>query len=229
MSAPQLACVNIVLQRKLQEQAEVNLATIANTPRGGCAGAGILVEMPVATCESPNVSGPVLDWIFPVVVIENPALNYASPTPDWPAKGTHVDAERWLQMVLDVVHHHADERYGTFSVDRSAIKFTNEWPTQIAYRSPFSLPKAKTQPTLKVGQLSGSIAGGTCTLTCVADPTARIFYTLDGSFPGNENGGVASSRLYTGPFAVPAGVAAVRAVGYLVGKNQSAAKYLLNS
>lgn len=229
LSADCLKTVNIVLQRKEQEQAEVNLATIMNTPRGGCAGAGILIEMPLASCNANNTDEAPLDWIFPVVVIENPQLNYASPTADWSAKGTFVDAERWLQMVKDVVHNHADERYGTFKVDADAVKFTNEWPGMIAYRMPFMLPKAKSIATQRVGQIQGSIVAGTCTLACAADSDARIFYTLDGSYPTNENGQNPNSRRYTAPFAVQAAVPCVRAVGYKVGKNQSAAKFLLNS
>lgn len=229
LSSDQLLTVNVVLQRKMHEESEIDMATIFSTPRGGCSGAGVLVEMPLATCESKNVDGPVLDWIFPVLIIENPNMNYASPTPTFPARGTFLDAERILQRVLDEVHNTADEFYGTFQVDRDAVKFVSDFPGCLAYRAPFTLLKAKSLQTARVGQIQGGIADGQCTLSCANDPDADIWFTTDGSSPANGNGGNPKSLLYSGPFAVDDSVAAVRARGYKAGKIGSATKYLLNS
>jgi hypothetical protein len=202
-SADSLLTVNVKEFREMQLQSEVDVTKIYTTVRNGRTGCGVLVEMPVAICDRPAVNGPVLDWIFPVTVVENPTVNMNKRI------GTLLSAEEVCQLVLDVLHLYADDGLGTLQADKNVITKNTEYAGCIAYRLNFKLI-GKTQQTERVKNLSYSLAGGFLT---IASPTAdtEIRFTLDKSFPTKI--GNAASLVYTGPLPVASGDL-VRAVAY---------------
>jgi hypothetical protein len=58
MSAPQLANVNIVEERKFLVNSELEIDAIWQTIRNGCSGDGLLIEIPDIICDSDSVTGP---------------------------------------------------------------------------------------------------------------------------------------------------------------------------
>lgn len=213
-----LASVNIKSYRRMRMENEINFRTIVETKRAGKCGAGVLVCQPLATNPRPGVTGPVLGWTFPVIVIEQADINMH------PQVGTLLSAEEIAQFVLDAVHLHADVRYGTLAAAANAIAEEKEFVFDgcIGYRLNFNLTAGKTTQTARLGPVTISVATGACTLT---GPTgAQVWYTTDGSYPGRDVAGNAASHLYSGAFAVSSGDK-VRAAAYMDGYNQGAVGY----
>lgn len=205
--------VNVQSYRKMVLAKEINFAKIFQTPRNGRSGAGVLVEMPKATCPRPNVTGPIIDWIFPVLVCENPTINFVSTT------GTQLAAEQLVQMVLDCVHLFADDATGTLQADSNCIEPTTEIPGCVSYRVNFKLI-GKTTQSQRVRNITIAITTGNATLTC--PDAADIYYTTDGTFPVNGvKVGGSTAQLYSAPFVVNTGDV-IRAVGYIDNLNNSA-------
>lgn len=213
---PGLTNVNTVIERRQQLQQVVDRQTIYSTKRNGRAGAGILVELPLAKNRRPNVSGPVLDWMFPITFVEVPGINNVADT------GTNISAEDGMQMVLEAVHEHADDLLGTFQAE--GFDSITDFPGCVVYRATFKvIGKNNPAVTPRTGTVTVTFSGGNCTLACANDPTADIYYTLDGSFPASIGGG--TSTLYAGPFAVATGQV-VRAAAWATGKNNSTVRGL---
>ena len=194
VNSPQLANFNIVLQRKEQLQSETYMATALTTPRNGCAGIAIIVEMPESACDEQNVPGPILDWMFPVWILENPQLNFARAISN-ASKGSGVACEQVMQIVFDEVHHYADERLSTFVPAPKSHVAAPLGTVALGYRLMFRLQKAKNTQTLRTGQVKIIVGSNTVDFVCAADLLASIYYTLDGSFPGPSN---SAAVLYTG-------------------------------
>ena len=215
-AAPALAALNVIGYREKRLAQELDYAVILSTPRapGGPVGAAAIVLMPTASAANQNVSGPVLDWTFGVVVQEMDAVNMAS-------GGTQVTAEEWGQLVMDALHLEADEGLGTFRVVGQPMQPEREYvfPACIGYRVSVGLSAGRTVQTPRVPQVAKSAAGGSVTLTCPL-AGAAIYYTLDGSFPSEAAG----ASLYTGPVPVASGQA-LRAAAYKAGYNKSATVY----
>ena len=96
LSADSLASVQVLSYRKKRLQNELNYRTYLTTPRNGRCGAFVMVAMPTAQNPRPNVAGPVLDWVFPVVSVEEPNTNFH------PENGTLLSAEEIAQRVLAI-------------------------------------------------------------------------------------------------------------------------------
>ena len=223
LSSAQLANINFVLQREMQLKAALDVATVWTTPRNGYAGIGGIVEMPTANCDEPQVQGPIMDWVFSIHVLEVPGLNFAVAQTGQPAKGTQIAAEEVVQMILDEVHHYADEHLATFKALQRPVSPASLPPMAIGYRVSFTLQKARTAQTLRTGQVKAYVGGGVLSLTCHDDPTAAIWYTTDLSFPANSSTINSAATLYTGQ--VFASGTQIRARAYATGKLGSAAMY----
>ena len=224
LGSDQLQTINVVNYREKRIQNEVDGRVLLNgRGQSGAVGAGVLVLMPVAASDQQNVAGPVLDWEFPIIVVEQPTINFT------PGQGTMLDAESIGQMVMDVLHHHADDLFGTFKVSGRPMAMDRMWmqifPDCIAYRVTLSLMKGKNLQTPRVGPVSIAFVNGSAVLSC---PTAgaRIKYTLDGSSPSGDIAGNSSSIIYNGPFPVNSGDE-IRAGAYLIGMNHSAWRWAI--
>ena len=217
LSYPGLSKINIVLFRKMQIESQVNMSLVYLNKRMGFSGAGVLVEMPVASGNDSSVKGPILEWAFPITAVEMPLMSFQS------GVGAALSAEDIIQLILDCVHLYADDAVGTFQVDKSAITPVTNWPGCVGYRAMFRI-KAKNTQTTRTGQVLITQTGAQVTIACALDPTAEIRYTVDGSFPGRV--GNPQSQIYAGALDVESGQT-IRAVGWMDGKNNSAATSLL--
>lgn len=177
-----------------------------NAAASSLVGAGLLVEMPGANCDSPAVTGPPLTWEVNVVAMEERNTNFL------PGTGTCVTSEQLAQIVLDVLHKQAVFGYGTLQANRQAISPAHDWmsmkPGIVAYRASLRADAGRKQ-TQRSANVAASWSGDTLTLTC-ADAGASIWYTTDGSVPCAANaiqGSAAGvgATLYTLPFAVTSG------------------------
>jgi hypothetical protein len=217
-SSEQLQLVNVKSYRALRLQQEIDWRKLVTTVRAGRSGAGVLVLMPTASEKNASVTGPVLDWNFPVIVMELDLLN------QHPAKGTLIPAETLGQIVMDIVHLDSDDGLGTFQVTGKAMEPEKEFVFKgvVGYRVNFILSAGKTTQTPRVAALQMSVASGEMTIT-TATADARVKYTLDGTFPADDTGGNPASYNYAAPFAVASGDV-VRAAGYKSGMNKSATR-----
>lgn len=222
LSAASLANVAIVSYREKRLANELDYRTTLEAGRNGKAGVMAVVMLPSADAGEKNVTGPVLDWLFPVIVIELDAVNME------PQGGSLLSAEEVSQRVMDVLHHEADEKYGTWKVSGKPMAPETQFnfPGCIAYRTTFVLYCGRSEQTRRCApvQVDLTTTPGQCALSC-ATPGAEVYYTLDGSSPGNASGGNPNSQLYAGPFPVAAGDT-VRAAAYADGFNKSTSRHV---
>jgi len=231
LSSAQLSNINFARQRVMQLKSEVDMATAWTTPRNGCAGCGGIVMMPEASSDNNNVAGPVLDWVFKVHVLEQPALNWAKAQPGRPMHGTFTTAEEVVQMVLDEVHLYCDDKLATFKVAQNAVVDANINGVALGYMVSFKLAKGRSTQTLRTGQVQVALstpASGQTTLACAGDPAAALWYTVDGSFPANDTGINPQAKQYEGPVAADPGTV-LRARAYMDGKLGGAAAYAVTT
>jgi len=216
LSSVALQNVNVKSYRKLRLQNVVDFSVMVTAGRNGRYGAGALVLEPYARGNQKNVL--LLDWVFPIISIECPSINDL-------VTGTNLTAYQIAQIVADNLHNYADEALGTFNVDNVAIEDEKQFELDgcVCKRTSFHILGRNSQ-TVRVGQLTNSIAGGNVTLSCALNPTANIYYTNDGSFPSIT--GNPSSTLYQNPIAVRSGQI-IRAVGYGLGLNNGACMNLV--
>lgn len=210
LGAQVLQTVNVVNYRAMRQRHEISARTILNgRGTGGPAGLGVIVMMPEVKSDSPNVQGPVLDWVFPIVVVEHPDINF---TPD---VGTLIDAETCSQYVMQLLQHHADDLQGTYRVTQKPMTPDHFWMDLlkgcVAYRLTVELVKAKMIALQRVNPVAITFNAGQCTLA--SNNAAIIKYTLDGSSPSEDLAGNTSSIIYNGPFLVQTGNV-IRAAGY---------------
>jgi hypothetical protein len=215
LSAENLRSVAVLSYRAKRIANELDYRTFLTTGRNGRTGAFVMVMMPEALSGHRNVTGPILDWDFPVICIEQPDLNLDS------QNGTLLSAEEIGQRVMDALHLHADEYYGTFAITGKAMKAEGDFvfPGCIGYRVTLSLSVGRNTQTARCAGVAVAIGTGTCTLTC-ATVGAEIYYTTDGTFPSWSNTVNPSAILYETPFAVVSGDI-IRACAYAMGYNAS--------
>lgn len=213
-----LRTVNIVRYDKFAIEGMVDWSLIYLSKRHGKTGAGIIVELPYASDEQPNAPGPILNWVFPILAVENPTINRGT-------GGTKIKYDILSQMVMDCLHHYTDDGIGSFAVDRDAVKPVDLEPFKgcLCYRTGFKI-LSRNEQTNRASGVAIAIASGNCTLSS-ATSAASIYYTLDGSFPGNADGENNASKLYSAPFAVVSGQI-LRTVAYKSGLNNSIARKL---
>ena len=209
-----LANVGVVDYRKLVLQSEVDYTTVWMSGRNGRNGAGILVMRPEATCDKPNVEGPLLDFDCDFVIVSVPEINDVE-------GGTALNASIIAQYIVDALHLETIDPYGQF---RAAPKPITPDDT---FKGPVDCMRAKLrvmcprEQTQRVGYCSASIADNLCTLTC-ATAGASIVYTTDGTFPrlSTDQNYPSTAQLYSTPFAAPIGTV-IRFAGYKSGYNSS--------
>lgn len=219
MSAPALANVNIVQERKFLVQSEVNFDSLWTVQRNGRSGTGILIEMPTIDVPGKQTPGPTQNLRPSFVVFQNgdAALE--------PSTGSGLVAETICQLVLDTLHMQELQGIGTlYAIDR-AVEPAREYEFVHAYRVALFLKSAAANQTQRTAPVTVTDNAGTVTLAC-ATADAEIWYTLDGSFPSHSRAVEpvsdttinSSSILYTAPFAVTSGQI-VRAAAYADGYN----------
>ena len=187
-----------------------NWVFVPNVP-GGLVGAGMLVEMPSMTVNSPAVTGSTATWDVNIVSFEERNTNFLSGT------GTGITSEQYAQLAIDILQlQYCGPQFNTLQVKNGAINPAHDWmeiyPGIMAYRTSFTSTAGRQQTPRSVPVFT-SIATGTCTLTC-SDGAATLYYTTDGSMPCSANintnqtfpnpTGIGAT-VYTGPFPVQSG------------------------
>ena len=183
-----------------------NSITINPGAAPGPVGAGLLVEMPGFTVNSPKVRGSPATWDINIVAMEERNTNFLAGT------GTLITSEQYAELCVDIFQLAYIFPYGTLTVKQNAISPAHDWmqirPGIVAYRTSFEATVGRKQstPTLAAQPM---IAGGMCTIN-VPDGLSVAYYTTDGSMPVSSNSnpnnpaGVGAT-IYTAPFAVTSG------------------------
>jgi len=221
MSAPQLATVNIVEERKSLVGSEINIDAIWQAVRNRCSGNGLLIEMPGIICDSDGVTGPPQQVELSFVSFQNGDAAFVS-------LGSGLFAEQIEQYLVDILHLLNIGGIGTLRVIGRFSSPVRDYPGVNARRTKIVMTPRQTAQTTRTAPVTISLSGGSAILAC-ATPGAAIYYTADGSFPSNPTIALAplstapinaSSRLYDMPFAVTSGQV-IRAAAYLPGCNIS--------
>ena len=195
--------LNIVLEKKFRLDSSVAIDSLWQTVRQGKSGAGLVVEMPKLTVETPNSQ--VNRILGSVVVLEERNLNFL------PDTGTGLTAEQWAQLAVEFMRGWIIGQAGGLVVESNAVTPAEDWIDAdsgiIALRG--SVSQRATRPNYpRTAAPSFEIAAGVVSLinNDVLSDTP-IFYTTDGSFPGNPDvcPGSTATR-YISPFAVTAGM-----------------------
>ena len=229
MSAPQLATVNIVEERKFLVNSELEIDAIWQTVRNGCSGDGLLIEIPDIISDSDGVTGPPQQVDLSFVSFQNGDTAFIMPG------GGNLFAEQIEQHLVDVLHLLNIGGIGTMRVTGRFSTPARDYAGINARRTKIVMTPKQTAQTTRVVLPIISVTAGVCTITC-ATPGAAIYFTVDGSFPSNPTIAVdplrnvpinAKSQPYTAPFAVTAGQL-IRAAAYLNGYNVSPIAKLQN-
>jgi hypothetical protein len=212
-SEPYFASISLFQIRKERYQSEIDEALSSATfdpgQTGKLPGATIEVLMPTIQTNLVNAPGPVVTLEQRLTVKENPAINLAG-------GGTGLTAEEIAVQILQTLHQfYLGGICQALYPAPEAIEANGNFPGLVAYdvvlRATFNLtPPARTGCPLPPAEES-------LTLTFAppaSDPSAIIFYTTDGSFPGPGN---ASAASYAIPFTV-AGGTVIRWAAYASGK-----------
>jgi len=225
MSAPQLAVVNIVAERKFIMQQEIEVDAIWQNIRNGKSGCGILVEQPDVISDSPNVTGPPQSVQLSFVCFQNGDAAFTD-------MGSGLFAEQMEQFVIDALHLQNIGGLGSLVVRGNFSSPARDYPGINARRMRVAMTPFNAAQSLRTAPIVAAINAGLCTLTC-ATTGSVVYYTLDGSFPSNSAIAVdpisvtvasagdpvnKNSTLYTAPFVVASGQV-LRAAAYASGMN----------
>jgi len=232
MSAPQLATVNIVEERRFRLGSELATDAIWQTIRNNSLGNGLLIELPAILCDSDSVTGPPQQVELSFVSFQNgdapftplSAVNDGQSRP--PLRGGGLYAEQIEQYLVDILHLLNIGGIGTLRVTGHSSSPARDYSGVNARRTKILMTPKQTAQTPRTAVVNISVNDSLCTLT-TATVNASIYYTLDGSFPGNTTVALEpfsnkpvtpNSTLYTAPFAVNPGQL-IRATAYLNGLN----------
>jgi hypothetical protein len=232
MSAPQLATVNIVQERRFIVQAELELDAIWQTVRNKCSGDGLLIEEPEVVCNSTGVTGPPQSVELSFVAFQNGDAAFTPAGPGGLAGGG-LFASEIEQFVIDLLHLQSVGGMGTIQITPRPSAPARDYPGINARRLKLLVTPRQTRQTPRCATITPTLAEGLLTLAC-ATPGATIYFTTDGSFPCNPAIAVdplsvtaavpagttinAASTPYAAPIAVQSGQN-VRAAAYAPGFN----------
>lgn len=227
MSAPQLATVNIVLEKKFIVQSQIEMDSIWTVQRNGKSGCGILIEVPQIESAGNNMSGPPQNVILTLVSFQNGDAAFTDEL------GSGLFAEEVEQFVLDALHLQCFGALGTIQADGKLSEPAREYEGINARRLTLKVKPIASRQTPRTAAIQMDTGDLTAVTLSCATPGSVIYYTLDGSFPSNpeiakvilDNSTVGpipainpQATLYTGPFAAQSGQV-LRAAAYADGFN----------
>lgn len=181
-----------ILYRKFRQDSEIEFSALYQTIRNGRAGCGLMVEMPRFEVVAPNSPGPERKLLIDVLIVEEPNMNME------PTTGTEVSAEEAADFVLEECGDLGIEGIGETYPDQRTINPAHDIPDGlIGYRVTLVVFDDREKKT-RVPQPTITENAGTITFTNQAGfEDADIFYTQDGTFPGEAN---PSAVKYAAPF-----------------------------
>jgi hypothetical protein len=212
-SEPYFAAISLFQIRKERFQSEIDevlsSATFDPGQSGKLPGATIEVLMPTIKTNLVNAPGPVVTLEQRLTVKENPSINLAS-------GGVGLTAEEIAVEILQTLHQFYLGGIGQALYPApGAIVPNGDFPDLVAYDVVLQATFNLTPPARTGCPLPPTENSLTLTFTAPAsDPTATVYTTTDGSFPGPGN---ATATAYSTPFAV-AGGTVVRWAAYVSGK-----------
>lgn len=179
---------------QIQTQIDNSLAGLET--KAGKSGAAVIVKMPSATVQFPNVPGPRFDLVYSVTVLENPLVNMGA------ANGTLKSAEDIALNVLNLLHHFVIGDFGMALVATGeALRSLGiDDNGRIAYDCFLTMKLGLSKPNKVITPAISGTAGAVIISTLT--PGATILYTTDGTYPWSGNAGVLT---YSAPFSVASG------------------------
>jgi hypothetical protein len=212
-SEPYFAAISLFQIRKERFESEIEEALSAATfdpgQSGKVPGATIEVLMPLIKTNLVNAPGPVVTLEQRLTVKENPQINLAT-------GGVNLTAEEIAVEILQTLHQFylGGICQGLYPAAQAIVPNDN-FPGLVAYDVVLQATFNLTPPARTGCPLPPTEAGLNLTFAAPAsDPTATIYYTTDGSFPGPGN---AAATVYSAPFGVSSG-AVVRWAAYATDK-----------
>ena len=146
--------------------------------RNGKVGIGVLVNLPVADPSADaDVPGAQMDSLIWLDILSNDNLNFGL------SNGANVSAEEVLAIIWQLLNQWLNKGIGSGNVFVDGFDAIEDKSGAYGYRIQVRLRMATDQPD-RCSAPVGVINAGTLTLTC-ATAGAAIYYTTDGSMPGN--------------------------------------------
>ncbi len=180
--------------------------SVCQVNRNGKSGCGILIEDQQIESGSNNVSVPTQIVVLTFVSFQN---GDAALTPDI---GSGLYAEEVEQYILDALHLQSFGRFGTIQVEGKFSEPARDYQGISARRLTLKIKTLATKQTPRTGPVTVAINEGLATLT--SQNSAKIVYTLDGSFPSDPSIAIEPINnvpvnpraiIYTVPFTVQPG------------------------
>ena len=175
---------------------------------GQLRGLAVIVLLPDLTDAETNLPGPVMAGMIEIQVIEAVILNRGT-------GGTGIRASTAALRVLGALHHFRIGNHTIFAKKNSLQSLAGKKGI-ITYMVRLYLDSISPDNVAKVSLVDIALAGAEMTLTTTTSGAA-IYYTLDGSFPGESN---AEATLYTAPVTLTES-AQIRAAAYAEDLNPS--------
>jgi len=212
--------VNASQERKLLLESNVAIDSLWSNPRNAGAGAGIIVEDVRPNTSEQNTPGPIADLVCGFVVLAERNICMT------PGVGCGLHPEQIEQIIVDLLHLKLLQPYGqlrcTGQFGEPAADWISEDTGIYARRVKLKMLNARKQ-TDTCDLVSIANTAGTVTITCNCTASGlQIWYTTDGSFPGELTAG---AKVYTAPFNVDPGTV-IRAMAYADNLNPSALKQI---
>jgi hypothetical protein len=189
---PYFADIAIILQRTGVTPKEIERRLSVQLGRGGKIGACVLVLIPGADVNFPNVPGPRQALTVSFVVLVHPTINSGT-------IGTQKEPEDIADQVL-ALFHQCSFGYGSVLVGATnAIVPNDSFDGLVGQQVNLTSDAGNTPgeqvkwPTITA---SAETAPALITLAC-ATSGAAIYYTTDGSYPSSTN---TAAQLYSAPF-----------------------------
>lgn len=182
------------------------------TLKAGKGGACVKFLMPLGDNERPNVEGPQLKFGISMLVHEHPVLN-------WGKNGTRKTSEEIGLRLIQLFHLFMPNGGNCVAADNATLTATDKFAPLVTHEVRFTqqgnLPRIRrvTRPILSV---TSGTAPATVQVTC-ANPGARLFYTVDGSYPSSVN---LSAYAYAAPIEITE-PCTLRVAAELAGYDQS--------
>ena len=185
LSCDLFAAYNVVLERQFLMQQDIEFSGIWQTPRIGksVSGIGLYVEMPKLEIPKPNSLQRNL--LASIVVIEERNVNMTA------GVGTLTSAEELGEMALDFMFGWLMGLSSGLTPDNAALRPAPDviqGDGLVVYRASVSLRREHHAVARCDRPVITEAPVGTYSLANGANtPSATIYYTLDGTFPGKSN------------------------------------------
>lgn len=184
---------------------EINQALGGSNMKNGKTGIVAIVMLPDVRPLSMESPGPQLEMIAVIRVMENRLFNEGS-------TGTGISSSRLGLHISQLLHRRPIQGAWTFKPDGDKMLQEQTLPDDVMVHEVRFVMSRSVEQLEKVSTPVITVAGNDLTITCATDG-ALIYYSLDGSWPGQHN---ANSFLYDGTvnLSTTEDVTTIRAVAY---------------